>query len=819
MDGHSVQAPVASNGTFSDTIFVGAIPVVESPYTISYSYAGDATSGGNFNAAETDTSTTLTVNAAPLTITANSATWVYGTPQTLTYTASGLQNSETIGNVVLTTNATTSGSGNVNAGTWTITSSDATGGTFTASNYNITYVAGSLVVTPASVTGSFTAANKPYDGTTTATVTGTSLASITGDNVSLTDTGATFASANAGTQTVTLNGAGLTGTDAGNYSLVTPITTTATIAQASLPVTGNPATMVYGGVIPTFTTSTLPSGVTETTSIVDPVYSTSGNLAVGTYNLDTVLGGTGLSNYSPTVADGQLTVTPASVTGSFTAANKPYDGMTTATVTSTSLTGVLGTSPNADNVQLAHTGATFASANANSTPQTVTLNGASLTGSDASDYSLVTPITTTATINQAPLTITANNDSGTYGTTPPPGLNGVSYTGFVDGQTSSVLTTLPTVTTTATSTSPVGSYPITGTGAVDPNYAISYEPGTYTVTPAALTVTATSIPSKVYGTTAKLTYTENGLVNSDTITSVTETSAGAVKTANVGSYPIDISNAVGTGLSNYNINYVDGTLTVTTSPAKANATIHVTGYDVTYNGLAHSATGMATGVGGVNLASYLTIHSTHTNAGVYTDTWTFTDPNYVSQSGKMTDVINRANVTVKVAPYNVTYNGAWHWATGTVVGVNGQALTGLNLNSTLHINAGTYRDAWTFTDTTGNYSSTSGMMTDIIRKANAKIIVNAYNVLFDGRAHASTGVAIGVYGQALPGLNLGGTVHLGGYNTAYFYDRWTFTDTTGNYNSSSGVAVDVIRGNQVLYRAMYHPFYPRSPFYGRFFMW
>ena len=49
----------------------------------------------------------------------------------------------------------------------------------------------------------------------------------------------------------------------------------------------------------------------------------------------------------------------------------------------------------------------------------------------------------------------------------------------------------------------------------------------------------------------------------------------------------------------------------------------------------------------------------------------------------MTDVINRANATIKMTGYNVTYNGAWHWATATVTGVNGVIIAGLN--SAAHI--------------------------------------------------------------------------------------------------------------------------------------
>ena len=57
----------------------------------------------------------------------------------------------------------------------------------------------------------------------------------------------------------------------------------------------------------------------------------------------------------------------------------------------------------------------------------------------------------------------------------------VSYGGFVNGDTSASLTTPPTVTTTATATSPAGRYAITAAGAADPDYAISYVPGVLAV--------------------------------------------------------------------------------------------------------------------------------------------------------------------------------------------------------------------------------------------------------------------------------------------------------------------------------------------------
>ena len=58
-----------------------------------------------------------------------------------------------------------------------------------------------------------------------------------------------------------------------------------------------------------------------------------------------------------------------------------------------------------------------------------------------------------------------------------------TYTGFVNGENKSVLTTLPTLKTTATKESTPGDYPITASGAEAANYAITYMDGTLTVHP------------------------------------------------------------------------------------------------------------------------------------------------------------------------------------------------------------------------------------------------------------------------------------------------------------------------------------------------
>jgi len=58
----------------------------------------------------------------------------------------------------------------------------------------------------------------------------------------------------------------------------------------------------------------------------------------------------------------------------------------------------------------------------------------------------------------------------------------LTYTGFVNGDGPSQLATLPTATTTATTLSPPGEYPITVSGGSDPNYIFSYMPGLLKVT-------------------------------------------------------------------------------------------------------------------------------------------------------------------------------------------------------------------------------------------------------------------------------------------------------------------------------------------------
>ena len=83
------------------------------------------------------------------------------------------------------------------------------------------------------------------------------------------------------------------------------------------------------------------------------------------------------------------------------------------------------------------------------------------------------------TINKATLTITANSYTIDQGEALPAFT--VSYSGFKNGETSSVLTTQPVISCNATSTSSPGEYDINVSGAEAQNYVITYVKGTLTI--------------------------------------------------------------------------------------------------------------------------------------------------------------------------------------------------------------------------------------------------------------------------------------------------------------------------------------------------
>jgi Bacterial Ig-like domain (group 3) len=263
---------------------------------------------------------------------------------------------------------------------------------------------------------------------------------------------------------------------------------------------------------------------------------------------------------------------------------------------------------------------------------------------------------------------------------------------------------------------------------------------------------------------------------------------------NAGDYPSD-SWTFNNGNTNPNYNSASGTLH--DSIAKADASITVTPYSVTYNCAAHMATGTATGCDG-DLSSLLDLSGTsHMNAGDYpTDAWSFAgNANYNAASGTVHDSIAKADATINVTPYHVTYNCNVHMATGTATGCDGDLSSLLDFSGTSHTSADDYpSDSWTFNNgnTNPNYNSASGMLHDQIDKAHATINVTPYNVAYDTQPHTATGTASGCDGDLSSLLNLSGTTHTNPGD--YTSDSWTFNsaNTNTNYFSESGTVHDII---------------------------
>ncbi len=431
-----------------------------------------ATGGTATNYSISDVNGTLTVSQASLTVTADDQSKVYGAADpTLTFTPSGNLYYGDAYTVISGVSLSTATGAAATAGTHTII---ATGGT--AANYAISDVNGTLTVSQASLTVTADDQAKVYgaaDPTLTFTPSGTlyysdTYAVITGVSLST----ATGAAATAGTHAITASG----GT-AANYA-ISDVNGTLTVSKASLTVTADDQSKVYGAADPTLTFT--PSGnlyYTDTYAVITGVSlstATGAAATAGTHAI-TASGGTA-ANYAITDVNGTLTVSQASLTVTANNQSKVY-GAVDPTLTFTPSGTLYYSDTYAVITGVSLSTATGAAATAGT-------HAITASGGTAANYA-ITDVNGTLTVSQASLTVTADNQSKIYGAALP--TLTASYSGFVYGDTAASLTTQPTLATTASAASHVqaGGYAITASGAVDPNYTISYAAGTMTVTPAA----------------------------------------------------------------------------------------------------------------------------------------------------------------------------------------------------------------------------------------------------------------------------------------------------------------------------------------------
>ena len=192
---------------------------------------------------------------------------------------------------------------------------------------------------------------------------------------------------------------------------------------------------------------------------------------------------------------------------------------------------------------------------------------ATISGPRASGYQLnVIP----GTLDIRPATLQVQPSPGTrssgYGQPIPP-LSGFALSGFLNGDTAAVVSGTPLLSTTATSTSPVGVYPLNiaqGTLAAT-NYVFQFKPGKYYIDKAVLTATPGSFSIRVGDPFPAFTYTLSGFVNGDTAAVVTGTpvlGTTAPNTLTPGRFYTTGSNGSLTS-TNYNFNWTKGVLTIT----------------------------------------------------------------------------------------------------------------------------------------------------------------------------------------------------------------------------------------------------------------
>jgi hypothetical protein len=450
-------------------------------------------------------------------------------------------------------------------------------------------------------------------------------------------------------------------------------------------------------------------------------------------------------------------------------------------------------------------------------------------------------------ITPATLTVTANNASVGYGSAALPTFT-ATITGFVNGDTASVVSGTPNLTTTATNASPVGSYTITaalGTLSAS-NYTFAFVNSTLTITPAHLAVTADS-KAKTYGSAnPALTFTLSGFVNGDTAAVVsgspTLTTTAATGSA-VGAYAITVVNAGTLSATNYDFpaaNFVNGTLSITPAHLTVTADNKAKTYGSANPALTFTLSGFVNGDTAAVVSGSPTLTTTAaTGSAVGAYAITVVNAGTLSATNYDFPAANFANGTLSITPAHLTvtanspsktYGSANPALTFTYSGlVNGDtsaSFTGaLSTSATNSSNVGTYGIVQNTLAATGNYtissfnqgtltinpatsttsvsSSTGGTSSsgqavtfNAVVTSNGPASVNEGSVSFyiDGSTTAiDTEAVSGGQATSIPIS----TLAVGGHSITAVYADSTPSAANPNIKSSQGSTTQTVVGNQV----------------------
>ena len=158
------------------------------------------------------------------------------------------------------------------------------------------------------------------------------------------------------------------------------------------------------------------------------------------------------------------------------------------------------------------------------------------------------------TIKKAPLTATIGNQSIVYGGSFAVSSGKVTYTGFVNNESQSVVSGTPVYSTNYSTFGNVGTYSINANmnNVLAQNYEITVKSGILTVTPLPISVTWNNHTDRTYGDGKQVTATITNLVNNDQV-GVTVSGGNATE---VGTHTAKLTGLSGAKAGNYTISGV-----------------------------------------------------------------------------------------------------------------------------------------------------------------------------------------------------------------------------------------------------------------------
>jgi uncharacterized repeat protein (TIGR01451 family) len=517
-----------------DSAATSSSPVGTYPIVPTYSDPGGVLNNYNIIL----TTGVLTITPAPLSVTADNASRVYGDPNPV-FTGSivGIKNGD---NITATYTSVAIAASPV--GTYPIVA-NLIDLTHKLGNYTVTKIDGVLTITQAPLTVTAADATRLY-GDPNPAFTGTIVGIKNADAITATYSSPATVLSDVGAYPIipTLLDPTL---KLGNYA-VTSINGVLTVTPSPLTFTVANASRIYGNPNPAFTGTFV--GLKNGDVLTVTFTSADVTSPVGTYPIVPVVGGAKAIDYSVVVKGGVLTITPAPLSVQGASGSRLYgDPNPPSTISGLK---------NSDNIT-----ATLASPTATSVPGTYVTVPVLVDPTNKLGNYTVTSKNGSLTVNKAPLSVSANSFSRPFGSANPT-LTGV-ITGIKNGENITA-----TYSTTATQTSNVGTFPITPAVSFSPsalsgNYTLTTAAGTLTVTAVPLSITSNNQTVVLNGTIAA-SATYSGFVLGQGSANLAGTLSCSSNGSTIGTHTLSCS---GQSSTNYTISFVNtGVETVIYAP-------------------------------------------------------------------------------------------------------------------------------------------------------------------------------------------------------------------------------------------------------------